>query len=134
MRQAQPKMSSITPHVRADGNGALYLWTDTVPYPTDYFEMLIAICRHLKQMATAKIFFTKGHLLAGCGLINKRGQLRGTTETGYEFYNEFTSCMSEFRIGKAWREIPPTKCYLPVVVSALIVLANCRGVGLTETF
>ena len=70
-------------------------------------------------------------MLADCKLIVKKAALRDTTETGYVFYNEFSKSMSEFRIDKVWKPILPTKCYLPVVVSALIVLAKRRGVDLT---
>jgi hypothetical protein len=79
------------------------------------------------------IFFTKGHLLAGCGMILSKKEVAGTTETGYSFFNEFTKCRAEFRVGGEWRVLPPAKCYLPVVASALNVLAKGRDVDLKGT-
>ncbi len=66
-------------------------------------------------------------------MILNQKEVAGTTETGYSFYNEFTKCRAEFKVGGDWRVIPPLKCYLPVVVSALNVLAKGRGVDLKGT-
>jgi hypothetical protein len=72
-------------------------------------------------------------LLAGCGIIVEQKEVAGTTETGYSFYNEFTNCRAEFKVDNEWRVIPAVKCYLPVVVSALNVLAKGKDVDLKGT-
>ena len=126
----KPPISLQTEHVRAGRNGAFYFYCLKQTGPTDTFDTLKTICRHIYNKAAEDIFFTQGHMLADCHSL-ENGLLEGTKSAGYHFEEQFKLYGLEFRLESKWRAIKPDKCYLAVVVSALRLLAKRHNVDIT---